>query len=657
DRQRLGELFKQLEFRTLAQTILGASQQPVQSALFAEPTPEEKASGPKEYKIAEHDIHNTPHNYHLVQTEGELEELLSHLNKAKTISFDTETTGIDANQAELVGMSFCIKAGEAWYVPVPANPEQARKLVHRFKAVLEDGEKKFIGQNIKYDMLMMRWYGVRLPDPEFDTMIAHYLIEPDQRHKLDYLAESYLNYKMVAIEELIGKKGPNQGNMRNVPLDDIKEYAAEDADLTLQIEKILEKEIKKQELDQLIRTIELPLVTVLCDMEFEGVKIDGGFLNDYSKVLEKQIAHSESLIYKKAGVRFNIASPRQVGDLLFERLKIPYKWKKTSTNQYSTDEEKLTELADEHEIVRDILDHRKFSKLKSTYVDALPLMINPKTGRVHSSFNQARAATGRLASENPNLQNIPIKDEAGREIRKAFVPRDSKHVLVAADYSQIELRLIAEIAQEEMMLDAFIKGQDIHRATAAKVYNVPYEEVTAEQRRNAKTVNFSILYGAGSTNISRQLAISRGEAKELIDQYFATYKDLKAYMAGVVETARDKGYVQTLLGRKRVLRDITSRNALARTNAERVAINTPIQGTAADMIKVAMIHIHQRLIKEGFETKMILQVHDELVFDAPKSEVDEVQKLIVHEMKHAIPHLKVPIEVGVNSGSNWLEAH
>lgn len=657
NKERLTELFRLLEFRTLAQTILGASATPVQSSLFGEPEQENKEKEEKEYKVADHDIYTTPHHYELVQSKQEIDALKSKLQKATWISFDTETTGIDANQAELVGMSFCLKEKEAYYIPVPADQDQAKKLVSEFKSILEDPTKKWIGQNIKYDMLMMKWYGVQIPEPEFDTMIAHYLLEPDNRHKLDYLAEAYLNYKMVAIEELIGKKGNSQGSMRDVPLEKIKEYAAEDADVTLQIKSILEKDLKKENLDKLFREIELPLVSVLCDMEYDGVRIDGNFLNDYSKTLERLISEAENLIYKKAGVRFNIASPKQVGDVLFEKLKIPYKWKKTSTNQYSTDEDKLSELAEEFEIVKNILDFRGLAKLKSTYVDALPLMINPKTGRVHSSFNQARAATGRLASENPNLQNIPIKDEAGREIRKAFIPRDDDHILISADYSQIELRLIAEIAQEEMMLDAFIKGQDIHRATASKVYNVPYDQVTSDQRRNAKTVNFSILYGAGSTNISRQLNISRTEAKDLIDQYFNTYKGLKSYMANVVENARTNGYVLTMLGRKRVLRDINSKNALARTNSERVAINTPIQGTAADMIKIAMINIHKRLLKEHMNTKMILTVHDELVFDVPKSELERAKDIISYEMKHALPNLKVPIEVGVGSGNNWLEAH
>lgn len=660
DREKLTTLFKDLEFRTLAIAILGEIHE--QKTLFDVAPSKEVAvkssqAEKPEYKIAEQDIDSTPHEYTLVDTEAKMAELIETLEKSEIISFDTETTGIDANQAELVGLSFSLKAHHAYYVPVYADQDKARALVLRFRHILEDPSKKIIGQNIKYDQLMLRWYGINMHVPAFDTMIAHYLLEPDLRHKLDYLSESYLNYHMVPIEALIGKKSADQGSMRDVPLEKIKEYAGEDADVTLQLFSILEKDLHKQDLDTLFHKIEMPLVRVLRDIEFEGVRIDKKFLNDYSKVLQKNIAQAEHLVYESAGVRFNIASPKQVGEVLFEKLKLPYRWKKTGTNQYSTDEDKLNELADESSIVRQILDFRKLSKLKSTYVDALPNMINPRTGRVHSSFNQARAATGRLSSENPNLQNIPIKDEAGREIRKAFLPRDEQHILISADYSQIELRLIAEISNEEVMLEAFLKDQDIHRATAAKVYNVPYDEVTADQRRNAKTVNFSIIYGAGSTNISRQLGLSRQEAKELIDNYFKTYPGLKNYMSDVVDQARKKGYISTLMGRKRILRDIDSKNALARSNSERVAINTPIQGTAADLIKLAMINIHQKLLTLNAATRMILQVHDELVFDVPRNEEKEMMELIAYEMKHAIPGLKVPIEVGIQSGANWLEAH
>ena len=659
DKVQIAEIFKDLEFKSLAQSVLGVSEKP--NSLFSESEyniPQEQASAePKPYSVADRNIDNTEHHYQLVQTNTEIEELLNLLNQHESISFDTETTGLNATQVELVGMSFCLAESKAYYVPVPDQQTEAQNLVNRFKNILEDPSKKFIGQNIKYDMLMMRQYGVQIPKPAFDTMIAHYLLEPDARHKLDYLAQAYLNYRMVPIEELIGKRGNDQGNMRQVSLDKIKEYAGEDADMTLQLKPILEQDLIKNNLDKINVEIELPLVKVLCDVEHEGVRIDADFLNNYSVVLGAQILDAEKLIYQKAGTRFNIASPKQVGDVLFDKLKIPYKWKKTATNQYSTDEDKLSELSEEHEIVRDILEHRKLSKLKSTYVDTLPLLINPKTGRVHSSFNQARAATGRLSSENPNLQNIPIKGEAGKEIRKAFIPRNSEYILLSADYSQIELRLIAEISKEEAMMDAFIKAQDIHRATAAKVYGVPYDEVTSDQRRNAKTVNFSILYGAGSTNISRQLGIPRNEAKELIDQYFKTYNGLKTYMGSVVEAARKDGFVQTMLGRKRVLRDINSRNALARSVAERVAINTPIQGTAADLIKLAMIHIHQKFGELNCKSKMILQVHDELVFDVHRDELIMVKEIVEYEMKHAIPNLTVPIEVGMGTGENWLEAH
>ncbi len=660
DKQLLTELFRELEFRSLAVSILGKAEENTLFALEENPVKKEtKAVAPvaESYKVADHDIKNTSHEYQLVQTDSEIKNLIALLEKTEMISFDTETTGIDANQAELVGISFSIEPNKAYYIPIDEDQKKAQIQIDQFKSILENPTKKFIGQNIKYDMLMMSWYGVQMPTPFFDTMIAHYLLEPDQRHKLDYLSEAYLNYKMVPIEDLIGKKGITQGSMRNVGLEEIKEYAGEDADVTLQLCSILSKDIENENLKDLINNIELPLVKVLKDIEFEGVRIDPDFLRNYSKVLEDQIRKSEKAIYEKCGTRFNIASPKQVGEVLFEKLKLPYRWKKTGSNQFSTDDEKLTELAKDFEVVNDIQEYRKLAKLKSTYVDSLPLMVNPKTGRVHSSFNQARAATGRLSSENPNLQNIPIKNEAGREIRKAFVPRNEDHIIVSADYSQIELRLIAEISNEEAMLDAFIKNQDIHRATAAKVYGVPYDDVNSDQRRNAKTVNFSILYGAGATNISRQLGIKQSEAKELIENYFNQYKGLRKYMNETVESARSKGYVMTYMGRKRVLRDIDSKNSLIRSNAERIAINTPIQGTAADLIKMAMIKIHSRLFNEGLQSKMILQVHDELVFDVLKSEKAKVEELVLYEMKHAIPNLKVPIDVGIGHGENWLEAH
>lgn len=666
DKEKLSELFKELEFRSLARQILGEAEAPRpsggQQSLFGgtnSAAPIKKVSTPPvdDYKIANKNIENTKHDYKLIQSESEVSDLVKLLSKAEIISFDTETTGIDANEAELVGMVFSIKKGEAYYVPVSEDQEAAKKQVLPFKAILEDEKIKKIGQNIKYDILMMKWYDVDLKGELFDTMIAHYLCEPDLRHKLDYLTESYLDYKMVPIESLIGKKGKNQLSMRDIDVEKVKEYAGEDADLTLQVKEELWKQMDELKLNELYHTIEEPLIKVLADLEYNGVRVDTDFLNDYSKQLGKLIDDQQQTIYKKAGVDFNIASPKQVGEVLFDRLQIPYRWRKTSSGQYSTDVTKLTELALKHEIVQDILNFRKYAKLKSTYVDALPQMVNSKTGLVHSNFNQARAATGRLSSENPNLQNIPIKDEAGREIRKAFVPREKDYVLLAADYSQIELRLIAEISEDQYMMEAFLEGKDFHKATAAKVFEVPFDEVTADQRRQAKTVNFSIIYGAGATNLSRQLGIKRSEASTLIENYFKQFSGLRAYMDDTITKARELGYVETLLGRKRFLRDINSQNGLARSNAERMAINTPIQGTAADMIKLAMIAIHAEMKKKEMKSKMILQVHDELVFDIYKSEMDVMKQLIEDKMSNAISNLKVPILVEIGEGKTWLEAH
>jgi DNA polymerase I len=667
NKEKLKEIFLELEFRTLAQQILGndsigkpAHQAGVQQSLFGDE--QVQYSGPvetekPEYQIAKKNIDNTTHTYHLVQSETEIISLVNKLQKAENISFDTETTGIDAHQAELVGISFSINPGEAYYIPTPADQKEVKRILEHLRPILENPSIGKIGQNIKYDMTMMKWYGIDVQGYLFDTMITHYLCEPDLRHKLDYLTESYLDYKMVPIEDLIGKGGKNQLSMRQVALEKVKEYAGEDADLTLQLVPVMKKMMIENELNELYKTIEEPLIRVLCDLEYEGIRISGDFLKEYSKELDKLILEKEQEIYRNAGVQFNISSPRQVGEVLFDRLKVPYRWKRTSSGQYSTDFDKLTELAGEHIVIDTILEYRKFTKLKSTYVDALPTMINPRTGRVHSNFNQARAATGRLSSENPNLQNIPIKDEAGREIRKAFIPRDEEHVLLAADYSQIELRIIAEISNDQAMLDAFIAGNDFHKATAAKVYGVPYDEVTSEQRRNAKTVNFSITYGAGATNLSRQLVISRKEATELIQSYFREFSGLKNYMDETVRMAREFGYVKTLLGRRRNLRDINSRNSLTASNAERVAINTPIQGTAADMIKIAMINIHKEFKAQNLKSVMVLQVHDELVFDVYKPELEKVKTIIGDKMKNAIPELKVPILVEMGVGNNWLEAH
>ncbi len=658
NREVLTELFKELEFRTLAQQILGASE-PKQQSLFGDAdTPSKSVTAPKKaYAVAAKNIENVDHDYVLVETDKQVSDLVKRLSAVDELSFDTETTGIDATQASLVGLAFAIKPHEAYYLPVSDDYDEAKKQIAPFKAVLENPDIKKIGQNIKYDILMLKWYDIQVAGSYFDTMIAHYLCEPDLRHKLDYLSEAYLSYKMVPIEQLIGKRGKNQLSMRDIDPAKVKEYAGEDADVTLQVKTVLESKLDELNLKDLYYKIEEPLIDVLAQIEYEGVRINRDFLKDYSAVLAKEIEAKQKAIFKKAGVDFNIASPRQVGQVLFDKMKIPYRWKKTSSGQYSTDVDKLNELAVDNDIVSDILEFRKFSKLKSTYVDALPNMINPRTDRVHSNFNQARAATGRLSSDNPNLQNIPIKDDAGREIRKAFEPRDVDHILLAADYSQIELRLISEISKDESMLQAFIDGNDFHRATAAKVFDTPYDDVTAEQRRRAKTVNFSVIYGAGATNLSRQLGIKRAEATELIQTYFDQFSGLKNWMSEIVESARELGYVETMLGRKRVLRDINSRNGMMRSNAERMAINTPIQGTAADMIKIAMIKIHDIFKREAFKSKMIMQVHDELVFDVHRSELEVVKPIIESEMKNALPDLTVPILVGMDVGENWLEAH
>lgn len=663
DRPRITALFQELEFRSLAHSILGnvADGKPVQGNLFGNAAPSTSSAStqkaPKEYKVVDKNITNTNHQYFLLESKEQRQELIQNLLKQKEISFDTETTGIDPHLAELVGISFSYKKNEAYYIPLSDNKEEAMAIVAEFKEVFENTSIVKIGQNVKYDINMLKWYGIKVQGPFVDTMIGHYLIEPDQRHKLDYLSESYLQYKMVPIEDLIGKKGKNQLTMRDVALDKVSEYAGEDADITLQVKDIIFDEVKDKGLMDLYQKIEEPLIEVLSSMEMEGVNINGEFLNDYSKELEKLILDTEKMIYEKAGTQFNIGSPKQVGQVLFEKLKIPYRWRKTSSGQYSTDVTKLTELAENHDIVSDILTYRMYAKLKSTYVDALPKLINPKTGRVHSNFNQARAATGRLSSENPNLQNIPIKNEAGRKIREAFVPRDEEHILLAADYSQIELRLIADISNDEAMLEAFIHDQDFHRATAAKIFEVPYEEVTADQRRTAKTVNFSITYGAGATNLSRQLGIKRAEATKIIEQYFKQFTGLNRFMVDVVEGAKKDGYVTTLSGRKRELRDINSKSGLARSNAERMAVNTPVQGTAADMIKIAMIQIAKVFKEQNIRSKMILQVHDELVFDVYKPELEKVKQIVEENMKNALPQLKVPIKVGMDTGNNWLEAH
>ncbi|MEO0338186.1 MAG: DNA polymerase I [Bacteroidota bacterium] len=671
NRAVLEEIFVELEFRSLSKTILGAGQDTgnasgpgTQGSLFgdvpAAPSSPAKpiGSGLPSHSIANKNLENTDHQYHLVDTPEKRADLISKLAQQKSICFDTETTSIDANQAELVGIAFAYQNGEAYYVPIPENQDEANAIVQEFKPILEDEDIQKIAQNAKYDALVLQWYGIHLKGEILDTMVVHYLLEPELRHNMDYLAETYLSYKPVSITTLIGKRGKNQLTMRQVPVSKVVDYAAEDADITFQLAEFLYPQLEKTEgLEKLYKDLEAPLIKVLTAMEFEGVRLDAAFLEAYSSDLEKEILEIEQKIYDTAETRFNIASPKQVGEVLFDKLGLPYRWRKTKTGQYSTNEEKLTELSVDFPIVKDILRFRGLTKLKSTYVDALPKMINTKTGRIHTSYNQALAATGRLSSNNPNLQNIPIRTPEGAKIRKAFIPRDENHVLLAADYSQIELRLIAEISGDAAMLEAFQAGKDIHRATASKVFEVSYEEVTKEQRYRAKTVNFSIVYGAGATNLSRQLDIKRTEAKELIDQYFRQYQGLQNYMRSIVEEARQKGYVSTLLGRRRYIRDINSKSSLERSNAERVAVNTPVQGSAADLIKVAMINIQKDLTEGNYKTKMILQVHDELVFDVPKEELEIVKPMIEERMANAMPGLKVPILVGMDTGDNWLEAH
>lgn len=656
DRKRLTELFAELEFRTLAQSILGEPPPSgVQQSLF--PEGESQSRGTVIDKIAPNQYDNTDQKYVLVEGAEKRGELVQKLKSVSRFCFDTETTSIHPMEAELVGMSFSIEAGKAYFILVPENREETLTILEEFREVFEDPNIEKIAQNIKYDAIVLKNYGIEVKGIYHDTMLFHYLLQPELRHNMDYLAETYLSYKTISYDELTEKKGQKQKKLREVDIEKLTAYAAEDADITLQLHDYLYQRLKEEKLDKLYFDIEEPIIKILADMEFNGIRMDGQFLVEYGKELTEQILELQSAIHTMAGTVFNIDSPKQVGEILFDVMKIPYRWSKTKTGQYSTNEAKLGELEKDHEIVSMILEYRGLMKLKSTYVDALPKMINPKTGRVHSSFNQALAATGRLSSNHPNLQNIPIKTEAGRKVREAFIPADENHVLLGADYSQIELRLIAHMSGDEAMLEAFNNDQDIHRATAARVFGVPYEEVTSEQRRQAKTVNFSIIYGAGATNLSQQLDIPRKEASQLIEAYFKQYKGLKQYMDDTVKFAREHGYVETLLGRKRSLRDINSRNRLAQAGAERIAINTPIQGTAADMIKMAMIRIHDRLKESQLQSKLVLQVHDELMFDVPKGEVEEMKILVQEEMVNALPGLKVPILVEVGTGKNWLEAH
>ncbi|MBP6549606.1 MAG: DNA polymerase I [Flavobacterium sp.] len=602
-------------------------------------------------------LENTEHFYQSIQGDFAVKLLLQNLMNQTSVCFDTETTGIDALNAELVGMSFSFEKGKAFYVPFPENQEEAQVLVDKFKPFFESESIEKIGQNIKYDLKILSHYGVQIKGKLFDTMIAHYLINPDMRHNMDVLSETYLKYSPKSIEDLIGKKGKNQLSMRQVPLEDIKEYAAEDADITFQLKQNFSPILDKAETKKLFDEIEIPLIPVLAAMELEGINLDVPFLKSMSVEMAKESAALEQKIYETAGEKFNLASPKQLGDILFDKLKIGgAKQKKTKTGQYATGEEVLSYLANDNEIVRDILEWRQMVKLQSTYIDALPNQVDTKTGRVHTDYMQTVAATGRLSSNNPNLQNIPIRTERGRLIRKAFIARDENYTLVSADYSQIELRIIAALSGEENMIKAFQNHEDIHRSTAAKVFNVPLEEVTKEQRSNAKTVNFGIIYGVSAFGLSNQTSLSRKESAELIDAYYATYPKLKSYMANQVDFAREHGYVQTVLGRRRYLKDINSANMMVKSGAERNAVNAPIQGSAADIIKIAMINIHKKLVSENWKSKMLLQVHDELVFDVHNSELEKIQPMIKHEMENAFK-MDVPLEVEIGMGKNWLEAH
>ncbi len=662
DEEKLKEIFSQLEFRNLAARVFAEEKK-------STPPPSSKNDGfhgslfpefevnDKIEKIYSNlsDIKSVPHTYKSLMYESEIFELIEKIYARKFISFDTETTGIDPLSSELVGMSFSLDEGQAFYLPVPENFDEAKKLVEQFKPVLESDRILKIGQNIKYDIIVLKKYGIDVKGKMFDTMIAHYLLNPELRHNMDYLAETYLDYQTVHIEELIGAKGKNQLNMRQVALNLISDYACEDADVTLKLKNVFEKKIEENNLSQLFYDVEMPLVKVLADMEAEGVKLDVEALKQSSQELTTLLIDLENEIYQMAGVQFNINSAKQVGEILFDRMKIVEKAPKTKTGQYTTSEDVLESLRSKHPIIGKLLEYRGLKKLLSTYIDALPSLVNPQTGKIHTTFNQTVTSTGRLSSTNPNLQNIPIRDEEGKEIRRAFIP-DEGCVFLSADYSQIELRIMAHLSADKNMSEAFIAGQDIHVATASKIYKIPLEEVTKDMRRKAKTANFGIIYGISVFGLAERLNIPRGEAKELIDGYFETYPDVKKYMDNSIEKARHNGYVETIFHRKRFLPDINSRNAVVRGYAERNAINAPIQGSAADIIKVAMVSIHNRFLHENLHSKMILQVHDELNFNVFTGEIEKVKKIVIEEMENAIK-LHVPLIADCGVGANWLEAH
>jgi DNA polymerase-1 len=679
DIEKVTELFNELEFRNLltnftktfaiedatnTNSAANASDEKT-TAKNAVPKPEgqfDLFAAPGTGSVSEAEvasgfktISTTNHFYQHIASPFSRKLLIRKLMEQTSVCFDTETTGLKALEVELIGIAFSYEAGKGYYVSFPEDQDETKTILEEFRPFFESKIEK-IGHNLKYDIKVLSNYDIPVKGKLFDTMIAHYLINPDMRHTMDMLAETYLNYQPVSITELIGKKGKNQLSMRVIPIANQTEYAVEDADITFQLKQLFTGELESGNVTKLFNDIELPLVSVLTAMEIEGININTDFLNKLSVTLTNDINRLEKNIYEQAGEAFNIASPKQLGIVLFEKMELVKKPKKTKTGQYATGEDVLSYLAKEHEIIRDIQEYRQYKKLQSTYVDALPNEVNPKTGRIHTQYMQAVAATGRLSSNNPNLQNIPIRTERGKEVRKSFIPRDENYVLLAADYSQIELRIIAALSEEENMMEAFKNGEDIHASTAAKVFNVPLEEVTREQRSNAKTVNFGIVYGVSAFGLSNQTDLSRSEAKELIDTYYETYPKLKAYMSAQVDFAREHGYVETVLNRRRYLKDINSRNAMVRSGAERNAVNAPIQGSAADIIKLAMIHIHNRFEKENFKSKMLLQVHDELVFDAHKDELDTIRPIIKYEMENAFK-MSVPLDVEVGIGENWLEAH
>ncbi|MEL6916342.1 MAG: DNA polymerase I [Bacteroidota bacterium] len=677
DNEKVQHIFEELEFRRLREQFVKIFSKESEESQLGSTSPSGQNNEPKEAgggqfslfggdasggsaTIAEvsgrKTIKDTSHVYQTIGPGMSMKLFLQNLMKQDSVCFDTETTGINPLTAELVGIAFSWEAGKGFYIPFPEDRDGAQEIIEQLRPFFEAEEIEKIGQNLKYDIKVLHKYALKVKGKFFDTMLAHYLINPDMRHNMDVLSETYLNYTPVSITELIGKKGKNQLSMRDVPLDRQTEYAVEDADITFQLAQHFRPELSEAKTEELFHTIEVPLLHVLADMELEGIRLDTTFLNSLSTDLDNDIKNLEDKIYREAGEEFNIASPKQLGEILFNKMKLVDKPKKTKTGQYSTAEDVLSYLAKDHEIIQNVLDYRGLSKLKSTYVDALPEQVEESSGRVHTDYMQTVAATGRLSSNNPNLQNIPIRTERGRQVRKAFVPRNEDHILLAADYSQIELRIIAALSEETTMIEAFKHGEDIHASTASKVFNVPLEEVTREQRSNAKTVNFGIIYGVSAFGLSNQTDLTRSESKELIDTYYKTYPKLRNYMGEQIDFARDNGYVQTVLGRRRYLKDINAGNAVVRGAAERNAVNAPIQGSAADIIKIAMINIHKKLTEGNYNTKMLLQVHDELVFDVYKPELEEIKVLIKSEMENAYT-LAVPLDVELGEGKNWLEAH